>query len=100
MEDLERAVQKAVDELKELDGRLDQTEQRLAGLRQQVDQAGDRLDDDWQALAQQFDSFFQVVDAEKGRLLGRMLLDPDYTERRVVLPTELVVRSSTGPATR
>ena len=38
--------------------------------------------------------------ADKGRLLGRMLLDPDYTERRVVLPTELVVRSSTGPATR
>jgi DNA-binding LacI/PurR family transcriptional regulator len=37
--------------------------------------------------------------AEKGRLLGRMLLDPDYTERRVVLDTELVVRSSTGPAT-
>ena len=30
--------------------------------------------------------------------LGRMLLDPEYTERRVVLPTELVVRSSTGPA--
>lgn len=36
--------------------------------------------------------------ADKGRLLGRMLLDPDYTERRVVLPTELVVRSSTCPA--
>jgi DNA-binding LacI/PurR family transcriptional regulator len=36
--------------------------------------------------------------AEKGRLLGRMLLDPAYTPRRVVLDTELVVRSSTGPA--
>jgi DNA-binding LacI/PurR family transcriptional regulator len=35
---------------------------------------------------------------EKGRLMGRMLLDPVYTESRVVLPTELVVRSSTGPA--
>jgi DNA-binding LacI/PurR family transcriptional regulator len=34
---------------------------------------------------------------EKGRLFGRMLLDPDYTEQRVVLPTELIVRSSTGP---
>ena len=34
---------------------------------------------------------------DKGRLLGRMLLDPSYTEERVVLPTELVVRSSTGP---
>ena len=37
--------------------------------------------------------------AEKGRLLGRMLLDPEFTQRRVVLDTELVVRSSTGPAT-
>lgn len=35
---------------------------------------------------------------ERGRLLGRMLLDPTYTEERVVLPTELVVRSTTGPA--
>jgi DNA-binding LacI/PurR family transcriptional regulator len=34
---------------------------------------------------------------EKGRLLGRMLLDPSCTEERVVLPTELIVRSSTGP---
>jgi DNA-binding LacI/PurR family transcriptional regulator len=34
---------------------------------------------------------------EKGRLFGRMLLDPTYTEQRVVLPTELIVRSSTGP---
>jgi DNA-binding LacI/PurR family transcriptional regulator len=37
--------------------------------------------------------------AEKGRLLGRMLLDPEFTQRRVVLDTDLVVRSSTGPAT-
>jgi DNA-binding LacI/PurR family transcriptional regulator len=35
---------------------------------------------------------------EKGRLMGRMLLDPTFTAQRVVLPTELVVRSSTGPA--
>ncbi|MFJ4650971.1 LacI family DNA-binding transcriptional regulator [Nocardia sp. NPDC088792] len=34
---------------------------------------------------------------DKGQLLGRMLLDPSYTEERVVLPTELVIRSSTGP---
>jgi hypothetical protein len=32
--------------------------------------------------------------------MGRMLLDPSFTERRVVLPTELVVRASTGPASR
>ncbi|HYN95525.1 MAG TPA: substrate-binding domain-containing protein, partial [Pilimelia sp.] len=35
---------------------------------------------------------------EKGRLMGRMLLDPEFPQRRVVLPTELVVRASTGPA--
>ncbi|MEV1146420.1 LacI family DNA-binding transcriptional regulator [Micromonospora sp. NPDC049799] len=34
---------------------------------------------------------------EKGRLMARMLLDPDGTPNRVTLPTELVVRSSTGP---
>jgi DNA-binding LacI/PurR family transcriptional regulator len=37
---------------------------------------------------------------DRGRLMGRMLLDPSFTERRVVLPTELVVRASTGPASR
>ncbi|MFI2713352.1 LacI family DNA-binding transcriptional regulator [Micromonospora sp. NPDC018662] len=36
--------------------------------------------------------------AEKGRLMARMLLDPDGTPHRVTLPTHLVVRSSTGPA--
>jgi DNA-binding LacI/PurR family transcriptional regulator len=36
---------------------------------------------------------------DKGRLMGRMLLDPSFTERRVVLPTELIVRSSTGRPT-
>jgi DNA-binding LacI/PurR family transcriptional regulator len=35
---------------------------------------------------------------ERGVVLGRMLLDPEFTARRVVLPTELVVRTSTGPA--
>jgi DNA-binding LacI/PurR family transcriptional regulator len=35
---------------------------------------------------------------DKGRLMGRMLLDPMFTEERIVLPTQLVVRSSTGPA--
>ena len=35
---------------------------------------------------------------QKGRLMGRMLLDPTFTQRRVVLPTQLVVRTSTGPA--
>jgi len=36
---------------------------------------------------------------EKGRLAGLRLLEPDaLPDRRVVLPTELVVRASTGPA--
>lgn len=36
--------------------------------------------------------------AEKGRLAGRLAMDPDYRERQITLPIELVVRSSTGPA--
>ena len=35
--------------------------------------------------------------AEKGRLMARALVDPEHTQKRVVLPTELVVRSSTAP---
>jgi hypothetical protein len=31
-------------------------------------------------------------------VMGRMLLDSSFTQRRVVLPTELVVRASSGPA--
>ena len=34
---------------------------------------------------------------EKGRLMGRMLLDPTLAHRRVLLPTELIVRDSTQP---
>jgi DNA-binding LacI/PurR family transcriptional regulator len=35
---------------------------------------------------------------DKGRLAGQMLLEPDAVpDRQVVLPTELVVRASTGP---
>lgn len=34
---------------------------------------------------------------DKGRVMARMLLDPAFTETRVLLPTELVVRSSTAP---
>ncbi|MEU4608153.1 LacI family DNA-binding transcriptional regulator [Kribbella sp. NPDC023972] len=35
---------------------------------------------------------------DKGRRVGRILLDPATTERQVLMPTELVVRSSSGPA--
>ena len=38
--------------------------------------------------------------AEKGRLAARLLLDPDLTETQILLPTELIVRSSSGPAPR
>jgi DNA-binding LacI/PurR family transcriptional regulator len=37
---------------------------------------------------------------EKGRVMGRMLLDPSFVDQRVVLPTELMARTSTGPARR
>jgi DNA-binding LacI/PurR family transcriptional regulator len=38
--------------------------------------------------------------AEKGRLAARQLLAPDSVDPQILLPTELVVRSSTGPAPR
>ncbi|MFT4108469.1 LacI family DNA-binding transcriptional regulator [Propionicimonas sp.] len=34
---------------------------------------------------------------EKGRLAAELLLDPERSERRIILPHELVVRSSTTP---
>jgi DNA-binding LacI/PurR family transcriptional regulator len=37
---------------------------------------------------------------DKGRMVGRVLLDPEFTEHQVLLPTELIVRSSSGPAPR
>lgn len=37
---------------------------------------------------------------DKGRLAGRLAMDPDYPQRQITLPIELVVRSSTGPAPR
>ena len=38
--------------------------------------------------------------AEKGRLAGRLAMDPDYPQRQITLPVELIVRASTGPAPR
>jgi len=37
---------------------------------------------------------------DKGRAVGRVLLDPAITERQITMPTELVVRASSGPAPR
>ena len=36
---------------------------------------------------------------EKGRLAGLLAMDPDYHQRQITLPIDLVVRSSTGPVT-
>ena len=35
--------------------------------------------------------------AEKGRLAGRLAMDPDYPQQQILLPIELKVRTSTGP---
>ena len=35
---------------------------------------------------------------EKGRLAGRLAMDPDHPQRQILLPIELKVRASTGPA--
>ncbi|NYE96336.1 DNA-binding LacI/PurR family transcriptional regulator [Psychromicrobium silvestre] len=35
---------------------------------------------------------------EKGRLIGELMLTPDNPHRQVILPTEFIIRSSTGPA--
>ena len=34
----------------------------------------------------------------KGRIVGELLLDPEVTPRQVLLPMELISRSTTGPA--
>jgi DNA-binding LacI/PurR family transcriptional regulator len=35
--------------------------------------------------------------AEKGRRVGELLLHPDFADRQILLPIELVARSTTGP---
>lgn len=35
---------------------------------------------------------------EKGRLIGELMLAPESQPRQIILPTEFVIRSSTGPA--
>jgi DNA-binding LacI/PurR family transcriptional regulator len=37
---------------------------------------------------------------DKGRYAGRLAMDPDYPQRQILLPVELIVRASTGPAPR
>lgn len=68
MEDLEIAAKEVHDRMEDIFTGIDKAEERLGALRQEVGQAGDQLDGDWEALTQQFDSFFQAVEAEKARL--------------------------------
>lgn len=37
-----------------------------------------------------------VSTAKKGQLMARMLLEPDFDQRRIELPTQLIIRASTG----
>ncbi|MFC8190384.1 LacI family DNA-binding transcriptional regulator [Cellulomonas sp. NPDC057328] len=72
-------------------------EMRHRGLRPGVDVSVTGFDDVPAAADAGLTTVRQPI-REKGRLMGRMLLDPTFEEPRVILPTELVVRSSTGPA--
>lgn len=72
---------------------------RSRGLEAGIDLSVTGFDDVPAALAAGLTTVRQPI-REKGRLMGRMLLDPSYEPRRVTLPTELVVRQSTGPARR
>jgi len=72
---------------------------RLRGLEAGVDVSVTGFDDVPAASEAGLTTVRQPI-REKGRLMGRMLLDPSYGERRVTLPTELVVRRTTGPARR
>lgn len=75
-------------------GILDQLRER--GLRPGADISVAGFDDLPQAAAAGLTTVHQPI-REKGRTLGRMLLDPSFTEVRITLPTELVVRTSTAP---
>ncbi|HEX6736845.1 MAG TPA: hypothetical protein VF310_01100, partial [Vicinamibacteria bacterium] len=63
MQDLERAAAEALEELAELEPRLEQATQRMAALRAQVDEAAGRLEDDWQALAAQCEEFLHHAES-------------------------------------
>ena len=77
-------------------GALDALEQ--IGLRSGADVSIAGFDDIPAAAAAGLTTVRQPI-REKGRLMGRMLLDPSLTERRLVLPTELIARASTAPVT-
>jgi DNA-binding LacI/PurR family transcriptional regulator len=69
------------------------------GLRAGQDVSVIGFDDIPDAAAAQLTTVRQLA-IERGRIAGALLLDPptDPAKRQVVLPTELIVRASTGPA--
>jgi len=73
----------------------------VRGLRPGPDVSVTGFDDVPQALTAGLTTIRQPA-VEKGERVGELLLDPpaDPADRRVLLPTELVVRSSTGPVER
>jgi len=72
---------------------------RARGLRPGLDVSVIGFDDIPDAATASLTTIRQPAE-ERGRLSGQLLLDPptDPAARTVVLPTELVVRASTGPA--
>jgi DNA-binding LacI/PurR family transcriptional regulator len=69
---------------------------REHGLRPGVDVSVTGFDDIPAAAAAGLTTVRQPI-REKGRLMGRVLLDPSLTERRIVLSAEFVARATTGP---
>lgn len=55
------------------------------------------FDDLPEAEAQGLTTVHQPAE-EKGRLAGRLAMDPEFAERQITLPARLMVRGSTGPA--
>lgn len=69
---------------------------RQRGLTPGVDISVAAFDDLPESAAAGLTTIHQPV-GDKGRLAAELLLDPDRTDRRILLPHELIVRSSTRP---
>lgn len=76
-------------------GLMDACAQR--GLRVGADISVVGFDDIPEAAVEGLTTIRQPI-REKGRLASRLVLDQDRTDRQIVLPHQLVVRASTGPA--
>ncbi|GAB3433721.1 LacI family DNA-binding transcriptional regulator [Flindersiella endophytica] len=71
---------------------------RARGLRPGVDISVIGFDDIPEATAAGLTTVHQSM-TDRGRAVGLILLEPDMvTERQILLPAELVIRASTGPA--